>query len=290
MILSRPVATKPPPGARVNLAHPLMRGVQAAWLFNEGDGLYLNDAAKQHPTIITNEVAVDLSRGSGRYGTHLTHTGNENSSYARTPYRSDLGFTHGRMSMEAIFYPISSNYGWIVTHPPNNTTHQAPWGDWGFLWNWPNSGGMGFLTNDAPGTNQVNTGSAAGTYPIGAWYHAVIAVDLDADTVSFYKNGNLVQTNTGFSGVIRNTASADIVLFSNAGGEENPNISLAYLALYDYPLTAEIVKAKYLAPFDGFLAQSPSAKYFLPAAGGGGGTTITGLGRRFQGWTYRQGG
>lgn len=67
---------KPPRGVHIDRAHPLSRGIAAAYLFNEGTGILVNDLAGKNTGTVQGTVGSQWI--AGRHGTSMTLNGTDN--------------------------------------------------------------------------------------------------------------------------------------------------------------------------------------------------------------------
>jgi len=71
---------KPQPGALINRAHPMARGLRHRWVTNEGAGRKLNDSAGKQP------MTTNATWTAGRFGKVLDYNGSSQSSSAVTKF------------------------------------------------------------------------------------------------------------------------------------------------------------------------------------------------------------
>lgn len=107
--------TKPKPGAQIDLAHPLSRGLVGCWLFNEGAGSQVNDISGRgnHSTLKNMAPNVQGSGwGGSTHGGGLHFDGGDD--YVNVPHNPTLNFGTGDFTISLWLNPSSWTSGDII--------------------------------------------------------------------------------------------------------------------------------------------------------------------------------
>jgi hypothetical protein len=217
----RPI-TKPPISARINTSDPLARGLQLAYLFNEGGGGKAFDAWRRYDGTLTN-------------GPVWTANG--------------LKFDGSNDLVSVPSYVMGATFSFYVVLKPANITT----GDNYQTIFTQNTGGGFWLRNGSGkmdlffgGDHLNNTGLVE-----GQWSH--FAASSVAGSVKFYLNGRADGTASGWS-------SGTISHIGDDTGSETFGGEIACILVWDRALTAAEIEALYADPYRMMRAAAPDAK------------------------------
>ena len=228
------VNQKPPPGATVDWAHPLSRGLLMWWLLNEGAGQKANDSARRYLGTLTSNPTWT----QGRFGPALKFDGSTN-------YVINSSIVTGGLA-------TCSMSVWFKTTTSQNNTY------------------IFALPDDSTGSNRLDITLTTTqiqahcdttvevipaftvTYTDNVWRH--VALVYDGAAAKLYVNG-LQKDSQAITGAILNTAAAtecNLGRFGSFGGFFTGSADDA--RIWNRALTAAEVLTLYSTPFVNLVA------------------------------------
>ncbi len=229
---------KPIRGAQLNRVHPLARGLVLCLLGNEGIGSHANDlSANGNDGTIINGTWTPATRG---WSLNLDGTGD----YIDCGSGGSLDLTTAAT--------------WVIRAKQNAYVNLAGLINKYFV-------GAGrrsfaiitaidteitlFLSDDGTGSEQDNSGLDAG-FTDASWTHIVLTYDgstIPSPTISYYKNGNLIETDaTAISSL---HATVDNLWLGKSFGNAYFNGEIDNILIYNRALSAADVAYLYREPF-----------------------------------------
>lgn len=144
-------------------------------------------------------------------------------------------------SVEAWVYIGSYPASWysLIQAPQSNASHTNPYFDWAIYIR--NDGG---LHTRVDGTDSLSTGTTT-KVPTGQWSHIVIT--WTGGLVSYYLQGNLIQTHSIGVTSITYDNNTDVLIGVNASSTEDFNGNVGYAKFYSIRLTAAQVAQNFNA-------------------------------------------
>lgn len=246
----RTITTKPRPGVRINILHPLSRGLVGLWLLNEGTGSQASDiSGKGNHGTLTN-MAVN-SQVSGWSGGALAFDG-ANNNVVLAPDDDTLSGLQA-VTCSCWIYTTSWSGGdaYAIVVAKSGGSSQREWRIrfetyTSLVWQISNDG------ND-PGAAENNI-SISGNLHLNTWHHIVGTYDTDNENqLNLYIDGVLKATDTGEEGPIYNGSSPfSLGASSDADGMFFGKID--QVRVYDRALNPFEVKQLYENPFAGISA------------------------------------
>lgn len=230
---------KPSLGARVNPKHPLAKGLQASWLFNEGQGFYAYDSSGNDNTIA---LGFESSNGTflewttGRMGGTAIRSKSTATSLAASgniakPIVSSADIAAAQTFECWVNLASGDTYGTLLAVSTNA----------GF---WAHMSGSGYKF-----TYTTNTGDRETNMVLGfdVWYHlaAVLTSDGVSGTVRLFVNGRLDNMVSGFA-----AKSAQYLMAFNDTSSETLNGNVDLMRFWSRALSDEEVWQSYTKPFD----------------------------------------
>ena len=225
---------RPLPGARLNTAHPLARGLVGCWLLNENGGLRAMDLSPYG----NHGLLVGFASPPPRPFNGLYLDGLDD--YVDVP--DALAYTHFANKQTSITIET-----WVKPSSLTGRRMAAAVGEWQTWLEFNNSeaGKWDFIVTNLAGASYdvISTSNVL----LEQWVHVVGTYD-QAD-VKIYINGSLEQSENigaqtlrdlGDASAIGANGTADIAFFPGLIGEVH---------VYNRALTAEEIKACYLSPY-----------------------------------------
>ena len=220
---------RPLPGARVNMAHTLAKGLVGCWLLNENGGMRAMDASphNNHGTLVGfTDPPRRPFNGQSYDGT---------ATYINVGLPTSLSPTTA-ITMEAWFKAFSIGNGPALI---------SKWYDGGAT--------RGYLLQVVSTGDikiGVNSGSEllsdTGEVVVDTWYHAVGTYD--SNTMRIYKNGSQIKSAAATGGLSLMNENTNIGRDPNPGGAYFTGL-IALVRIYGRALSAEEVKAFYISPY-----------------------------------------
>ena len=246
--MSRFGRTKPSPGVFVDWGHPLSRGLQAWWLFNEGAGSRANDIVVRHPGTLTNmEPRTDWV--GGKYSGGLNWPDGRAAPNNHITFGTKLDLDQGPLSVFAWFKCTSYDDNPRIMGFGSNdayqffiraTTHEMGVDGWG-----------GPL-------NLADTALSLDVVYFGGYTY-------DGNTLQWYLDG---VPDGSYSSVTpdSNTGQAGLIGYSGTNGRSEWNGDIYSLSIWDRALDADDVYQLYNNPYINTLPRFPRTSWlFVPA-------------------------
>ncbi len=234
--IRRPLYTKPQLGTPINSGHPLVYGLAAGWLFNEGAGLNVFDLLQTcNGTYSGTQKPYWQSGFSGTSG-YFNGTGS-----ISVGSKSSLNLS-GAMTISA-WVNYFSGAGFVTV-----ISDAAGGGGPGefLLFIAQSTGVMTWKQNTSSATNSSNTGPKLSA---GQWFHvaAVRPSGSASETISFYVNGRLNGT-----GAVTQVPGAQAGAFLGSNSPTGGNLfkgKIDNILVWNYALTTDQIMRLYVDPY-----------------------------------------
>jgi len=236
---------KPIRGTKLNLAHPLSRGLFNAWLFNEGGGNKVYDCIEGRVADLVNSVTWQY----GKAGHGLRFGGNGDYIQLATDaprYNAAAGFSWTTRMMfwqlpsasgangYGPAYQVAAGYAWTLYGASATNTFRA-------------------TIRDAAANN--TTSGPLGTIIVGKWFD--IAAVFDGSTFSFYVNGAYVSALTPGSIL----AGSGVILRWGLASTQSPTANAEYFVAWNRALRPSEARYVTTRPYCMFEQRFPAAAH-----------------------------
>lgn len=204
--------TKPPPGVRPNLQHPLGRGMISCLLCNEGGGIPQDSVYQQVPD--TSGIAFAWSAGwLGRLA-----RSNHSATFPNYKLNSSIPPPPVTVITSVLMGPVSGSNSYFSTASPTDSSYSA--------WNFGHINTINFL--------QVTFGTGAtqiiGATPLAAGQLLTAAFTFDGTSaLKLYRDGYLDGSATAAVNAARSLATVISPLVRLSGGASNPFAYYSYM-------------------------------------------------------------
>ena len=223
---------KPRAGARLDLSHPLNKGLVGCWLFNEGSGIRAFDSSSYKNHGVLTNMAIPSCRSS----LGLAFDGVDD--YVDAGNDASLNITDA-ITVEAWVNGTWNNDVSPLSKSKWVTTEQ------GWFYRYLTTGGLYLVFGN--GTTTTSLGYNSFFPANNTWYH--ILVTRSGSNFIYYVNG--VQKATTSSNLdIRTTENLTI---GSKGASKYFNGSIDEVRIYNRALSAEEIKELYINPYGMFL-------------------------------------
>lgn len=246
--------TKPKPGAQIDPAHPLSRGLVGCWLFNEGTGSRVNDISGHgnHGTLTNMDANAQGSGWSGsRSGGGMSFDGTND--YVNCGHDSSLDITDS-VSVVAWVRPTTlTGNTFIVTNSVFGHTFA--------LYTAGNEIAGGFYSGAAWFEKQTT-----GTININTYHQlAYVFDDLDEE-IRMYIDESPPEILTNVTGTPESNPTQDLLIGEFTGQLSTYvfNGLIDYIAIYNRAISTPEIKQIYHNPFCNILKPR---RWYVPSAG-----------------------
>ena len=232
---------KPIRGTKLNLAHPLSRGLFNAWLFNEGGGNKVYDCIEGRVADLVNSVTWQY----GKAGHGLRFGGNGDYIQLATDaprYNAAAGFSWTTRMMfwqlpsasgangYGPAYQVAAGYAWTLYGASATNTFRA-------------------TIRDAAATNF--TSGSLGTITVGRWFN--VAGSFNGTVLSLYVDGSRVDSLSPGSVL----AGTGLILRWGLGSTQSPTAVAEHCMFWNRALTDTEARRVTMDPYCMFRRQSP---------------------------------
>ena len=259
-----PTATKPKPGATINILDHINTGLVGYWLMNEGSGSNIYDiSGKGNHGTLTNMSTNDQSSGwsGSKFGGGLGFDGTDD--YINCGDDSSLSMTNV-ITISAWVKTNTLTAYQDISHKGVHTAQHE-----GMYFGLDNNGKYGlYLGNGTSSTHGLSSDNIT-----TEWNH--IAATWDGTTIRLYKNGIQDPSTYLFSGPIYYGSGVFTIGRAAWGGYYFDGI-LDEIQIYNRRLDTNELKQQYHNPFGGIITPSV-LRLYTPAAPVGWAGTINGV-------------
>ncbi|MCC6747661.1 MAG: LamG domain-containing protein [Deltaproteobacteria bacterium] len=232
---AKPDAAKPdarlPDAAKPDASPISCTGSAGLWSFDENTGTTAKDRSGNGHTFTSSGATWT----PGKQGSAFSFTGGSN---ATTPYTAKFEAKR-KLTLTAWIRPNTLGVAGIVVKGARAGATQ----DWGFyLWN----DELGVLFNwPTLGDNPIlSTGAKIAT---GSWVFVAMVLDVDAGTVSFYKDGVFLSKGTWTAELLQNNTDP-ITIGTDAGTPNDFDGAIDNVGIWTRALSASEIAALYATP------------------------------------------
>jgi len=246
---------KPGMGAQIDRSHPLVRGLQACWLFNENNGGVAYDAMGRFPFVFS---STGVSRIATPTGPGVKFDGTNGQGIAAGNPLS------GAAALTIILY-VKQTAG------PTN-----PFGPY-FGTDLSSLSGV-YVGSDSAGNTIFEIGSQNSSIvlPTGVWSHAAFRYNSVSQVKAGYLNGVQAFTTTNGFGAMPTLASTYIGKRPVGDGSFTTDSSVGYMKVWNRDLSQPEIAADYATPWAMFTPPNDRRFYSIPGISPGGGAVIVG--------------
>ena len=229
---------KPPKGAMVNRGHPLSRGLNGCWIFNEGGGIIVNDSTGNGNTGIFGAGAASPTWPAGKFGSALSFDGGD---YVDCGKKDSL-FIRNAITISAW---IKAN-DWTPAATGMVVAKSGPEKDHYLFYPRATTNDFRFLIYRPTGTTNYATYDVSG-FDVDKWYHFVGTYD--KIFIRLYVDGIEKATPVAETTVIGNTTVVETYIGSRKYEDLFIDGHIDHVMIYNRALSASEIAYLYRNPF-----------------------------------------